>query len=294
MAEPFPVCHLNGELLPLREARISPFDRAFLFADGVYEVLPVYAGRPFRFDSHLERLEHSCHEIRLRNPHASAAWRELCADLLRANAIGMGGEDAYLYLQLSRGAEIGRNHAPLPDLAPTVFAFVAPWPKRSPEVRSRGVSGITTADIRWGRCDIKSVALLANILARDLAAEAGAAEAILLRNGMLTEASASSVHVVIAGEVRTPPRSAQLLPGTTRSALEEILVTLDIPHAAMPVSEAELRAADEIWLGAATRELDAVTELDRRPVGSGSPGPLWQRVDAEFQSVKRRLRGTPW
>jgi D-alanine transaminase len=298
MPEPFPVCHLNGELVPLREARISPLDRAFLFADGVYEVLPVYAGRPFRFDAHCERLARSCAAIRLADPHSPAAWRRLCADLLSANGIDpqLATEpgDAYLYLQLSRGADSIRNHAPLPDLPPTVFAFVAPWPRRAPEVRWRGVSCITTADLRWGRCDIKSVALLANVLARDLAAEAGASEAILLRDGMLTEASASSVHVVIAGEVRTPPPSAQLLPGTTRGALAEILADLGIPHAARPVSESELRSADEIWLGAATRELDAVTELDGHPVGSGLPGPLWERVDAEFQSLKRRLRGTPW
>jgi D-alanine transaminase len=298
MPEPFAICHLNGALLPLHEARISPLDRAFLFADGVYEVLPVYAGRPFRFDAHLARLTRSCAAIRLADPHPPAAWRRLCTDLLRANGIdaltATEPEDAYLYLQLSRGADTSRNHAPLPVLAPTVFAFVAPWRGRAPELRARGVSCITTADLRWGRCDIKSVALLANVLARDLAAEAGAAEAILLRDGLLTEASASSVHVVIGGEVRTPPHSVHLLPGTTRGALEEILASLGIPHAARPVTEAELRAADEIWLGAATRELDAVVQLDGYPVGRGRPGALWQRVDAEFQSLKRRLRGTPW
>ncbi len=297
MAEPFSICHLNGELVALRDARISPFDRSFLFGDGVYEVLPVYGGRPFRFDQHLARLSRSCAAIRLREPHSRSAWAELCRGLLRANGVDSESAerpDAYLYLHVSRGAEFGRNHAPFPEIPPTVFAFAAPWPKRDPAIRATGVACITTEDLRWQRCDIKSVALLANVLARDAAAQRGAAEAILLRGGFLTEASASTVHVVIAGEVLTPPNSAQLLPGTTRGVVDEITAALGIPHRAAPVSEAALRAADEIWLGAATRELDAVTKLDDRPVGGGVPGPLWQRVAAEFQALKHRLRHTPW
>ncbi len=294
MAEPFPVCHLNGDLVALREARISPLDRSFLFADGVYEVVPVYAGRPFRFTEHLGRLAASCRAIRLRDPHTAADWRALCRALLRANALEEAAGDAYLYVQVSRGAEYGRNHAPLPDLTPTVFAFAAPWPTRPPGIRERGLACVTAADLRWGRCDIKSVALLANILARDEAAQRGAAETILLRDGWLTEASASSVHVVIGGTVHTPPPSPQLLPGTTRGVLDEILATLHLPRLARAVSERELRTADEIWLAAATREIDAVTVLDGEPVGRGAPGPLWQRVATEFQAYRERLRGSPW
>jgi D-alanine transaminase len=261
----------------------------------------VYAGRPFRFHEHFDRLARSCREIRLRDPHSREAWAQLCSELLVRNHLGVdaGGtaaipQDAYLYVQISRGADLGRNHAPLPDIQPTVFAFCAPWPQRGPEVRERGVACVTTEDYRWGRCDIKSVALLANVLLRDVAAQAGAAETILLRDGELTEASASTVHVVLAGEVRTPPNTPRILPGTTRSVVEEIATSLGIPHRSVAVTDRELRAADEIWLAAATREIDAVTMLDRQPVGSGRPGPLWQQAFAEFQALKSRLAGRPW
>jgi D-alanine transaminase len=296
VTEPFPVCHLNGELVALRDARISPLDRSFLFADGVYEVVPVYGGRPFRFTQHLERLARSCGAIRLRDPHSPDDWRALCRALLQANGLEAANAPgrAYLYIQLSRGAEYGRNHAPLPDIPPTVFAFAAPWPVRPPAIRERGVACITAADLRWGRCDIKSVALLANVLARDEAARSGAAESILLRDGVLTEASASSVHVVIGGTVHTPPPSTQLLPGTTHGVLDEILAALGIPRLGRAVTEPELRAADEIWVAAATREVDAVTSLDGRPVGAGVPGPLWQRVEAAYQAYTSALRGSPW
>ncbi|MGB8326791.1 MAG: aminotransferase class IV [Steroidobacteraceae bacterium] len=299
MGEPFPICHLNGELMALPEARISPLDRSFLFADGVYEVIPVYAGRPFRFHEHFDRLNRSCREIRLRDPHSRAAWAQITSELLVRNhlAAGVAGTaapDAYVYVQISRGAEAGRTHAPLPDIAPTVFAFCSPWPQRAPEIRERGVACVTAQDNRWGRCDIKSVALLANVLLRDAAARAGASEVILLRDGELTEASAATVHVLVGDEVRTPPNTQRILPGTTRSVVEELATALGIAHRATAVTERELRAADEIWLAAATREIDAVTTLDDRPVGSGRPGPLWQRAFAEFQALKRRLAGHPW
>jgi len=298
MGEPYPHCHLNGALLRLREARISPLDRSFLFGDGVYEVIPVYAGRPFRFPEHCARLARSCGEIRLRDPHSRTEWAALCRELLERNGLAADGKvsppDCYIYLQVSRGSEYGRNHAPLPDLTPTVFAFCAPWPERDAAVRSRGVACVTAIDPRWQRCDIKSVALLPNVLLRDQAAQAGASEAILLRDGELTEGSSSTVHVVIGGELRTPPDSWRILPGTTRSVVEELLEALGIPHQASAVSAAELRSAEEIWLASATRELDSVTTLDAQPVGRGVPGPLWHRVHAAFQTLKRRLEGQPW
>jgi D-alanine transaminase len=293
LAPPLPICHLNGELLPLGQARISPLDRCFLFGDGVYEVIPVYAGRPFRCAAHLARLSHSCQAIRLRNPHTDRGWQDLCRALLERNGVA-GAGDAYLYLQISRGADSGRNHAPLPDLEPTVFAFVAPWPQRAAATLATGVACVTAADTRWARCDVKSVALLANVLLRQLAVDAGASETLLLRDGELTEASASTVHVVLAGEVLTPPNSARILPGTTRSVVEELCGSLGIAHRAAAVSEAQLRSAEEIWLAAATRELDAVTCLDGRAVGGGVPGPQWHRVYDAFQQMKRQLSGTPW
>jgi D-alanine transaminase len=281
MPEPLPTCHLNGRLLPLREARVSPLDRSFLFGDGVYEVIAARRGHPLRLPSNLARLARSLGELRIRNPHTTAQWTALVRELIAAN----GGGDVYVYLQVSRGAEYGRNHAPLPDVEPTVFAFCAPLPTPAPGTLERGIRCITATDTRWARCDIKSVALLANVLLRQQAIDAGAAETILLRDGFLTEASASAVHVVIGGEIRTPPRTPRLLPGTTRSLVEELAATHGIPCRSMPVSEAELRGADEIWVSAATRGVIPVTELDGRPVGSGRPGPVWQRMHALIEAA---------
>jgi len=218
MAEPLPICHLNGVLLPLAEARISPLDRSFLFGDGAYEVVPVHGSRTLRLTANLGRLARSLAALRIRNPHNDEAWSKLINELIAVN----GGGELYIYLQVSRGAEYGRNHAPLPDIEPTVFAFCTPLAAMSAEIRARGVACITAADTRWARCDIKSVALLANILLRQQACDAGASETILLRDGWLTEASASTVHVVIDNEIRTPPNSTQLLPGTTRRLIEEL------------------------------------------------------------------------
>jgi D-alanine transaminase len=261
-----------------------------LYADGAYEVMPVYGGRPFRFTAHRERFTRSLNEIRMRDPHTVEEWREILGGLIKANGDG----DQYIYWQVTRGAERGRNHAPLPDIPRTVFAFCAPWPATPASVLENGVACVTAQDTRWARCDIKSVSLLANVLLRQLAVDADAAETILLRDGDLMEASASAVHVVINGEIRTPPNSRKILPGTTRGVMEEMSVRAGIPYRSTRVSEAELRSAAEIWMTASTRELQAVTTLDGRPVGSGKPGPLWRRVYDAMQSYKRELSGTPW
>jgi D-alanine transaminase len=290
MAEPLPLCHLNGIVMPLGEARISPLDRGFLYGDGVYEVTPVYGGRPFRHREHMARLARSLAAIRLRNPHDSARWDALFAELIGRN----GGGDQYLYLQVSRGAEYGRNHAPLPDIEPTVFAFCAPLPTPDPAVFERGIRCITTTDTRWLRCDVKSVSLLANVLLRQLAIDAGAAETILFRDGLLTEASSSAVHVVIDGVLIAPPNSPRILPGTTRAMVEELAAATGVPMQTREITERELRGADEIWLTAAIRGLAPVTRLDERPVGAGAPGPVWRRMQDEFKALLGRLAGTPW
>jgi D-alanine transaminase len=283
MAGPLPWCHLDGARMPLKDARISPFDRSFLFGDGIYEVLRVYDGRLFRAHTHLDRLDRSAAAIRLRNPHTHAQWATLLQELVDAN----GGGDQYVYLQLSRGAEWGRNHAPLPDIAPTVFAYCSPWPQVAEATLRDGLACITAEDTRWARCDIKSVALLANVLLRQLACDAGASETILLRAGELMEGSASTVHIVKDGVLVTPVNSNRILPGTTRGIVEELADQLGIASRAAPVSEAQLRGADEIWLAAATREVQPVTKLDGRPVGSGRPGPLWRAVYDAYQKLKR-------
>jgi D-alanine transaminase len=290
MAEPFPVCYLNGEYLPLAQARVSPLDRGFLYGDGAYEVMPVYGGRPFRLEAHCARLTRSLGEIRMSDPHDRAEWCGIFETLIARN----GGGDQYVYWQVTRGAERGRNHAPLPDIPRTVFAFCAPLPACPPAVLAKGVACVTAQDTRWARCDIKSVALLANVLLRQLAVDADAAETILLRDRELMEASASTVHVVIGGELRTPPNSRKILPGTTRGVVEELAARTGVPYRAAPVSESELRGADEIWISAATREVQPVTTLDGKPVGAGRPGPLWRRVYDEFQHWKRELQSQPW
>lgn len=283
MPEPLHWCLLNGQRMPLAEARISPLDRSFLFGDGIYEVMPVYGGRLFRPQRHLERLARSAEAIRLQNPHDCAQWTALLGELVAAN----GGGDQYVYLQLSRGADTQRNHAPLPQIAPTVFAFSAPWPQPAESTLREGLACITAADTRWARCDIKSVALLANVLLRQLAADAGAGETILLRDGQLMEASASTVHVVHKGVLLTPPNSQRILPGTSRNVVEELADELGIARRDAPVSEAELRSAEEIWLAAATREVQPVTRLDGKAVGNGKPGPLWRGIYDAWQQLKR-------
>jgi D-alanine transaminase len=290
MADPFPICYLNGARLPLEEARISPLDRGFLYADGAYELMAVYAGRPFRFDAHRGRMTRSLNEIQMRDPHTHEEWHEILGQLVTAN----GGGDQYVYWQVTRGAERGRNHAPLPDIPRTVFAFCAPLPMTPPSALESGVKCVTTHDNRWARCDIKSISLLANVLLRQLSVDAGAVETILLRDGDLMEASSSAVHVVIDGEIRTPPRSQKILPGTTRSVMEEMATRVGIPFRSTPVSEAELRAASEVWISSTTKEVQPVSALDDKPVGSGKPGPLWRRVYDELQRYKRELSGTPW
>lgn len=274
MAEPLPLCYLDGAVLPLRDARISPLDRSALFGDAVYEVIAVRRGQARRLDANLARLARSLGEMGIHNPHGAQQWRALVDQLIQAN----GGGNQYVYLQVSRGAEFGRNHSPPLGLTPTIFAYCTPLPAIDPQTLERGVACITASDSRWARCDIKSTALLANVLLRQQASQAGAAETILLRDGWLTEASASTVYVVMDQQVHVPPNSTRLLPGTTRGLLEELAERHGIPQQSVEVSEAQLRAADEIWLTSSTRGVTAVTTLDGKPVGSGRPGPLWRRM----------------
>jgi len=290
MAALFPLCYLNGEYLPIEQARISPFDRGFLYSDGAYEVMPVYAGRPFRFRAHVERMTRSLGEIRMEDPHTREEWHDIIAKLIAPN----GATDQYVYWQVTRGAELGRNHAPLPKLPRTVFAFAAPFPTASAKAVAEGVACVTAHDTRWARCDIKSVSLLANVLLRQLAVDANASETILLREGELTEGSSSAVHVVVNGEIRTPPNSWLILPGTTRGAVEKMAERLGIPHVSVNVTEGELRSADEIWLSAAVREMSAVTLLDGRRVGDGLVGPIYKRIREAFEQYKRELAAKPW
>ena len=289
MAAPLPICYLNGDYLPLAEARVSPLDRAFLFGDAVYEVLPVYGSRPFRLREHLDRLNRSLAGIRMPAPLSHGDWAKLCEELISRNSAG----EAYLYIQVTRGAELGRNHAWPDNLKPTLFAYVTAMEPISPSMLERGVSAVTAADTRWARRDIKSTALLANILLKQLSADAGAFETILLENGELTEGSSTTVHVVKGGIIHTPPNGHRILPGTTRDVVTELAACLSVPCDSGRVTEVSLRAADEIWLAFSTRGVLPVTNLDGTAVGSGSPGPLFKRMIAAFTDYTHALAGTP-
>ncbi len=286
---PLPICYLNGEYLPLAEARVTPLDRAFLFGDAVYEVVPVYGERPFRLREHLDRLSNSLAGIRMPPPLTHVEWSEVCGELIARN----GGGDQYLYIQVTRGAEFGRNHAWPEGLKPTLFAFASALEPPSSQLLEQGVPAVTAADTRWARRDIKSTALLANILLKKLGADAGAFETILLEHGELTEGSSTTVHVVMQGAIHTPPNGRQILPGTTREVVGELAHRLGLTSRSVRVTEAQLRAADEIWLAFSTRGLLPVTRLDGRPVGGGKPGPLFKRMYAAFVDYTRELAGSP-
>ncbi len=268
---------------------MSPLDRAFLFGDAVYEVLPIYASRPFRLREHLDRLNRSLAGIRMAAPLSHRDWAELCQELISRNS----AHDAYLYLQVTRGAEFGRNHAWPEDLQPTLFAYVTALEPILPAFLEQGVSAVTATDTRWARRDIKSTALLANILLKKLASDAGAFETIMLENGALTEGSSTTVHVVKDGVIHTPPNGHHILPGTTRDVVTELAARLGLRSESGRVSEAALRAADEIWLAFATRGVLPVATLDGSAVGSGKPGPLFKRVSAAFTDYTRELAATP-
>jgi D-alanine transaminase len=286
---PLPTCYLNGEYLPLAEARVSPLDRAFLFGDAVYEVVPVYGGRPFRLREHLDRLAKSLAGIRMAAPLSHEAWSKVCGELITRN----GGGDQYLYLQVTRGAEYGRNHAWPDNLEPTLFAYTNTLEPLSGRLIDEGVAAITATDTRWARRDIKSTALLANTLLKRLAVDQGAFETILLEKGMLTEGSSTTVHIIMGGEIHTPPNGHHILPGTTRDVVGELAARLKLPARSLEVPESELRSADEIWLAFSTRGLLAVTTLDGRPVGKGKPGPLYLRMHAAFVDYIREIKDRP-
>jgi D-alanine transaminase len=289
MSGPLPLCYLNGDFLPLKEARVSPFDRAFLFGDGVYEVVPIYSGRLCRLRQHLDRLNRSLDGIRMPPPMVHGDWAHICQELISRN----GADDALLYVQVSRGAEFGRNHAWPEGLKPTIFAYctaLAPLPTASTD---DGVAAVTAAETRWARRDIKATSLLGNILLKKLAADAGAFETILLENGQLTEGSSTTVHVVKDGAIHTPPNGRHILPGTTRDVVIELADLLSIRNLSTPVSEAALRGADEVWLAMSSRGLLPVTKLDGVAVGAGVPGPLFKRMYIAFNNYVRDLKDTP-
>lgn len=276
------IVYLNGDFMPIEEARIPVLDRGFIFGDGVYEVIPVYSGRPFRFTEHLRRLQYSLDKLRITNPHSDAEWARLINEIIRRNA----GDDQSVYLQVTRGVA-KRDHAFPKNVTPTVFMMSSPLVTPAPALVESGVACITARDYRWENCDIKSISLLGNCLLRQLSADVGAAETILFRDGKLTEASSSNVFVVKDGVLLTPPKDNLVLPGITYDVVLEIARAREFEVEVRAVTEAEVRAADEIWVTSSTKEVLAVTTLDGKPVGDGKPGLLFQRMHALYQQFKR-------
>lgn len=278
--------YLNGKYLPDDQALVPVLDRGFVFGDGVYEVIPAYWGKPFRVDQHLERLNNSLTAIRMNNPLPTAAWHALFDALLRFNP---PSDNLSLYLQVTRGPA-KRDHAIPAETRPTVFAMCTPIAPLDPVLLERGVSLITLDDIRWKFCRIKAITLLPNVLLRAEASDAGATDALLIRDGEVTEGTASNVFIVKRGKLLTPPKSDFLLPGITRDLVLEIAQRHHIPNAEQRLTERDLTSADEIWLTSSTKEILPVTQLNGRAVGSGKPSPLWRNLLTLYQQYKDTLR----
>ncbi|HEV3241004.1 MAG TPA: D-amino acid aminotransferase [Casimicrobiaceae bacterium] len=277
--------YLNGKFLPLDEAKISVLDRGFIYGDGVYEVVPVYHRQPYRLGQHLARLQRSLNGIRLANPHADAEWEAIIHDLIARQPFA----DQGVYFQVTRGAA-KRDHAFPANTAPTVFMMSNPLPVLSREQVEGGVAVVTAADERWLRCDLKTISLLGNVLARQFAVDNGAVETVMFRNGYLTEASASNVLIVKSGTIIAPPTDNLILPGITYDAAVELARAAGLPFATRPVPKEEALAADEMWLSSSTKEVLAVTTLDGTAFGSGRPGPVYRRMYSLFQESKPKPR----
>ncbi len=279
---------LNGAFVPLAEARVSVMDRGFLFGDSIYEVIPAYGGRLFRLEQHLRRLEDNLAAIRMTDPLGRAAWESALTRLVSP----FPGRDVGVYLQVTRGPAQKRDHA-IPEAAqPTVLAMANPIDPPDPQLAERGITAITLDDIRWRLCNIKATTLLANVLLRQQAKDQQAMEAILVRDGLVTEGAASNLFLVRDGLLVTPPKGPFLLPGITRDLVLELAAENGIPHAEAPVTPSELGSADEVWLTSSTKEIMPVTRLDGETVGGGLPGPLWRHMVGLYQAYKARLRAS--
>jgi D-alanine transaminase len=286
---PDTLCYLNGEYLPLSEAKVSVLDRGFIFGDGVYEVVPVYAKKLFRFDEHMARLGRSLAKLRIANPHARDQWLERCRKLVGALAERSGTTDQLVYLQVTRGVA-PRDHVMPIGIEPTVFMMASAMKPPSGEQRRHGVACISARDFRWERADIKSVSLLGNVLARQMSADHDAAETIMFRAGHLTEASASNVWIVHEGALLGPPKSEHVLEGIRVELMKELCDECGIAYNLRPIAESEVTAADEILLSSATKEILPVTTLDGHAVGHGTlrgkPGPAYARLYEAYQRAK--------
>ncbi len=284
-ALPDTLCHLNGRMLPLRDAQVSVLDRGFIFGDGIYEVVPVYARRLFRFDEHMARMGRSLAKLRIANPHDRDGWLALARELVAAQP----AEDQLVYIQITRGVA-PRDHVMPEGITPTVFAMTSAMKPPSAEMRHHGVACVTARDFRWERADIKSISLLGNVLARQISADHGAEETILFRDGWLTEAAACNVWVVHEGALLGPPKSEHVLEGIRYELFAELCADIGIAYNLRPIAEADVLTADEVLLSSATKEVLPVTRIDGDAVGHGAlrgkPGPVYARLFEAYQRAK--------
>jgi len=283
------LCFLNGEYLPLAEARIPVLDRGFIFGDGAYDVVPVYGQRLFRFDEHMARLGRSLAKLRITNPATADEWLERCRRLIAATAQATGAADQVVYIQVTRGVA-PRDHVMPVGVAPTVFMMCNPMKPPTAEQRHQGVACTTARDFRWERGDIKSTSLLGNVMARQMSADHGALETIMFRDGFLTEAAACNVWIAHEGALLGPPKSELVLEGIRVELLHELCEDCGIAYNLRPISEADVRTADEVMLSSATKEILPVTRIDGELVGHGAmrgkPGPVYARLHEAYQAAK--------
>jgi D-alanine transaminase len=275
--------YLNGRFLPLEDAKISVLDRGFIYGDGVYELIPVYHRQPYRLRQHLARLQRSLDGIRMVNPHTDTEWESIIRELVARTPL----DDQAVYFQVTRGVA-KRDHSFPSGVEPTVFMMSNPLPLPTAEQVERGVAVVTAADERWLHCDLKTISLLGNVLPRQLATDAGAVEAVMFRNGFLTEASASNVLIVREGIIAAPPKDNQILPGITYDAAFELARGGGLAAEVRPISREEALSADEMWLSSSTKEVLAVTTIDGKPFAGGLPGPVFRKMYALFQASKSR------
>jgi len=278
--------YLNGKYVDQAQAVLPITDRGLLFGDSVYEVIPAYAGIPFRAEQHLKRLQRSLDAIHLKNPLSPGQWEEILERLCSEKA----GQDQSIYLQITRGSYEKRSHRIPEHVSPNVIAFSSPITERDPSIASEGIKAITLEDIRWKHCDLKTTNLLPNVLALAEATDKNADDAILIRHGEAKEGTSSNLFIIANSLLITPPDSDQLLPGVTRDLILELARESNIPFAQATINEQDLKDATEIWLTSSTREIAPVVELNGKPVGDGKPGAYWQHMDQLYQAAKQRIR----
>ena len=275
---------LNGEFMPMEEARVPVLDRGFIFGDGIYELVPVYSRTPFRLEGHLARMERSLSEVKIANPYSRAEWTKIIEQMIDRQSF----DDQGVYWQITRGVA-KRDHAFPKNVRPTVFMMSNPLVNPSKEVVENGAKAVSAQDFRWQRCDLKTISLIGNCMLRQLSAEEGAVETILFRDGKLTEASASNAYIVKDGVIATPPKDNLILPGITLDVVFDIVKRGNLPMEVREIAEAEVFGADEVWVTSSSKEIVAIVDLDGKTIGTGKPGPVFRKAWQLYQDFKSEV-----